>query len=29
MWLAEYKQATRQETDTEPLDPLPIVEHAV
>jgi len=29
MWLAEYKQTTRQETDTEPLDPVPIVEHIV
>lgn len=28
-WLAEYEQPTRQETDTEPLDPVPIVEHAV
>jgi hypothetical protein len=28
-WLAEYEQTTHQETDTEPLDPVPIVEHAV
>lgn len=28
-WLAEYEQTTCQETDTEPLDRVPIVEHTV